>query len=108
MRFAGVYALSRLADDWPEQRQARIEFLCAYQPTNGQPADADEGLSTNGQPADDDLSVRLAIQRIIREHLQEGVKNSWSNYRLNFKNAVLQPAHRLRAMAHRRDPMGAH
>jgi hypothetical protein len=100
VRFAGVYALSRLADDWPEQRQACIEVLCAYlrmqsrqvqnmagQPKNGQPKN---GQTAEGQPADaGDISVRLAIQRVIREHLQEGVKNSWSDCRLNFKNAVL-------------------
>ncbi len=30
VRFAGIYALSRLADDWNEQRQECIDVLCAY------------------------------------------------------------------------------
>ncbi|MET7695698.1 hypothetical protein ABZT06_48915 [Streptomyces sp. NPDC005483] len=30
VRLAGVYAMARLADDWPEQRQVCIDVLCAY------------------------------------------------------------------------------
>jgi len=30
VRLGGVYAMARLADDWPEQRQTCIDVLCAY------------------------------------------------------------------------------
>lgn len=30
VRLAGLYAMARLADDWPEQRQQCIDVLCAY------------------------------------------------------------------------------
>jgi hypothetical protein len=30
VRLAGVYAMSRLADDWSQQRQQCIDVLCAY------------------------------------------------------------------------------
>jgi hypothetical protein len=30
VRLAGIYAMTRLADDWPEQRQQCIDVLCAY------------------------------------------------------------------------------
>src|SRR3954454_17543061 len=30
VRLAGVYAMARLADEWPEQRQTCVDVLCAY------------------------------------------------------------------------------
>ncbi|WP_405476451.1 hypothetical protein [Streptomyces sp. NBC_00009] len=30
VRLAGAYAMARLADDWPEQRQVCVDVLCAY------------------------------------------------------------------------------
>ena len=30
VRLAGVYAMARLADDWPAQRQTCVDVLCAY------------------------------------------------------------------------------
>src|SRR5699024_8601297 len=29
-RLAGIYAMARLADDWPDQRQQCVDVLCAY------------------------------------------------------------------------------
>lgn len=76
VRLAGLYALERLAQDNPHQRQTIVNVLCAYL---RMPFDAPADASSNG---DNDLAdhdrrvqereVRVAAQRIIREHLLPG------------------------------------
>ena len=48
IRLAGVYALGRLADDWPDQQQVCIDVLCGYLrlPTTPSPAPTGCGART--------------------------------------------------------------
>ncbi|MFB9542395.1 pentapeptide repeat-containing protein [Micromonospora sagamiensis] len=86
VRLAGLYALERLAQDNPAQRQSIVEVICAYlrmpytppeaKPTP-EPADqapAAEGSSGDGEkPTVDpreERQVRLAAQRILARHLR--------------------------------------
>ncbi|MFC8878027.1 pentapeptide repeat-containing protein [Streptomyces ardesiacus] len=79
VRLAGVYAMARLADDWPEQRQVCIDVLCAYlrMPYESDPAGA--GFKEG------EREVRLTIIRIIRAHLQDPkAATTWCGRSLDF------------------------
>ncbi|MFG3364684.1 pentapeptide repeat-containing protein [Streptomyces sp. NPDC048156] len=65
VRLAGVYAMARLADDWPEQRQVCINVLCAYL---RMPYEAD---STAAGFKEGEREVRRTIIRTIRDRLQD-------------------------------------
>lgn len=83
VRLAGVYAMARLADDWPEQRQVCIDVLCAYirMPYQTEP---DEDDFKTGE-----REVRLTIIRIIRDHLQDPKSaTSWCGYDFDFTGAT--------------------
>lgn len=77
-RLAGVYAMARLADDWPAQRQQCVDVLCAYL-----------RMSPSGEQADEE--VRSTILHVIIEHLR-GVPEtvSWTGLDFNFARAELR------------------
>ncbi|MFC9534400.1 pentapeptide repeat-containing protein [Streptomyces sp. NPDC056975] len=83
VRLAGVYAMARLADDWPEQRQVCVDVLCAYlrMPYETHPTEA--GFMKG------EREVRLTIIRTIRDHLQDpkGV-TTWCGFDLDFTGAT--------------------
>lgn len=81
VRLAGVYAMARLADDWPNQRQQCIDVLCAYL---RMPSDPDVGLS--------EREVRATIVRTISAHLREHSAVSWTGNDFDFTGAVLHGA----------------
>ncbi|MEV7297080.1 pentapeptide repeat-containing protein [Streptomyces microflavus] len=79
VRLAGVYAMARLADDWPEQRQVCVDVLCAYL---RMPYETDSNASgfRHGE-----REVRLTIIRIIRNHLLDPVEDTtWCGLNLDF------------------------
>ncbi|MFD8440411.1 pentapeptide repeat-containing protein [Streptomyces microflavus] len=83
VRLAGVYAMARLADDWPEQRQVCVDVLCAYlrMPYETDPADAEY---RHGE-----REVRLTIIRTIRNHLQDPTTGTtWCGLDLDFTGAT--------------------
>ncbi|WP_371551385.1 pentapeptide repeat-containing protein [Streptomyces sp. NBC_00554] len=83
VRLAGVYALARLADDWPEQRQVCIDVLCAYLRMPYQPDPAEEGHKAG------EREVRLAIISVIRDHLRDpDVPTCWCACVLDFTRAT--------------------
>lgn len=74
-RLAGIYAMARLADDWPDQRQQCVDVLCAY-------------LRMPPAAVDGDNEARTTIARVIVDHLRKdnpGV--SWSGLDFNFDRA---------------------
>jgi hypothetical protein len=84
VRLAGVYAMARLADDWPEQRQTCVDVLCAYlrMPFTQEEEDETERA---------DSEVRDSILNIIADHLQqEALVASWSNLSFNFRGATFK------------------
>jgi len=65
VRLGGMYALERLAQNVPDQRQVVVNVLCAYlrMPTDA-PGEA--------RHRDEEQQVRLTAQRILTDHLRPG------------------------------------
>lgn len=78
VRLAGVYAMSKLADDWPEQRQECVDVLCAYLRLP-----SPDGASA--KQAESDGVVRRAIFDQIRLKTERDLprRQSWSDLRLD-------------------------
>lgn len=66
VRLAGVYALARLADDWPEQRQTCVDVLCAVLRMRPMMTTY---TSDEGYPVDDhddgDMQVRRTVIGLV-------------------------------------------
>ncbi|MFJ1958440.1 pentapeptide repeat-containing protein [Streptomyces microflavus] len=83
VRLAGVYAMARLADDWPEQRQVCVDVLCAYL---RMPYETD---TTTPAFRHGEREVRLTIIRTIRNHLQNPTTDTtWCGLNLDFTGAT--------------------
>ncbi|MFI8164192.1 pentapeptide repeat-containing protein [Streptomyces microflavus] len=83
VRLAGVYAMARLADDWPEQRQVCVDVLCAYL---RMPYETD---TTAPAFRHGEREVRLTIIRTIRNHLQDPTTGTtWCGLDLDFTGAT--------------------
>ncbi|MET7520309.1 hypothetical protein ABZS88_44610 [Streptomyces sp. NPDC005480] len=83
VRLAGVYAMARLADDWPEQRQVCIDVLCA---SLRMPYEADP---TEPEFMKGEREVRLTIIRTIRDQLQDPTSpTAWCGHDLDFTGAT--------------------
>ena len=70
VRLAGAYAMSGLADDWPENRQTCVDVLCAYLrlPYESDPGDdAPVGKRLEYQAS---REVRRTVIRVISTHLR--------------------------------------
>ena len=82
VRMAGVYAMARLADDWPAQGQTCVDVLCAY--LRMSPA--------TGVDSVQDEEVRATILQVIRDRVRirpekkpgAQVPSDWRSYSLNF------------------------
>ena len=81
VRLAGLYAMARLADDWPEQRQSCVDVLCAYlrMPTHHETTQVAEG----------EKQVRIAILRLIGDHLDASRPINWCDCDFDFSYAEL-------------------
>lgn len=66
VRLAGVYALARLADDWPEQRQTCVDVLCAVLRMRPMMTTytSDDGYSIDDHD-DGDMQVRKTVIGIV-------------------------------------------
>jgi uncharacterized protein YjbI with pentapeptide repeats len=83
VRLAGAYAMARLADDWPEQRQVCIDVLCAYLRMPYETDPAGPGFKEG------EKEVRFSIIRSIRDRLLDpGAAGSWCGHDLDFTGAV--------------------
>lgn len=79
VRLAGVYAIARLADDWPENRQMCVDVLCAYLRMPFSP-----GIDT-----DDESVVRSTVFEVIRSHLSDpSHPNSWCDLSFDFSGGT--------------------
>lgn len=85
VRLAGVYAMARLADEWPEQRQTCVDVLCAYLrlPWEVGPEDP------QGYQFDPDFQVRKSILSILEDRYARTASISWSDQSLDLSGAVL-------------------
>jgi pentapeptide repeat protein len=88
VRLAGVYAMSGLADDWPENRQTCADVLCAYlrlpyAPDPGNDASVQEQLDFRAS-----REVRHTVIRVIAAHLSDGAAMSWQGLSFDFNGVV--------------------
>jgi hypothetical protein len=88
VRLAGVYAMTGLADDWPENRQTCVDVLCAYmrmpyEPDPGQDASGPERLAFRAS-----REVRHTVIRVIGAHLKEDAAVSWQGLNFDFTGVV--------------------
>ncbi|MGC4815079.1 pentapeptide repeat-containing protein [Micromonospora sp. DT228] len=109
VRLGGMYALERVAQTDPAQRQTVVDVICAYLrmpfdpvthsglPRRQRIPRASRGAThqTSGGDQRQELQVRQAAQRILAAHLPGGVGRSgaelhlWTEVRLNLSGAVL-------------------
>jgi hypothetical protein len=96
VRIAGVYAMSRLADDWAEERQTCIDVLCAYLRMPYTPVEetspADElyeAAADSSLGARQERTVRHTAIRLIAAHLKADADTSWQGYRFDLTGAIL-------------------
>ncbi|MEV5717898.1 pentapeptide repeat-containing protein [Amycolatopsis mediterranei] len=110
IRLAGLYALERLAQNTPDQRQTIVNLLCAYLrlpyalPTGPRlppwsslraPGSSEDAAdSTDGHASDQELEVRATAQRILADHLYPGGSpvprpEFWPGITLNLTGALL-------------------
>lgn len=80
VRLGGLYALRRLAQDNPGQRQTIVDVICAY--LRMAATEGDEEI-----PAQE-LQVRMTAQRILARHLRDG-DEFWPDIDLDLTGAVL-------------------
>lgn len=83
VRLAGVYAMARLADDWPEQRRQCVDVLCAYIRLPYEPDPNAEGSRAG------DREVRRMIIRQIRDHMRPQAASRWDGCNFLFEGATL-------------------
>ncbi|MFC6093965.1 pentapeptide repeat-containing protein [Saccharothrix lopnurensis] len=101
VRLAGLYALERLAQDNPHQRQTVVNLLCAYlrmpyTPPGPKPDDSADGdAHVAERERAEELQVRQTARRILATHLHPGdnidrpVETFWPDLDLDLTNAAL-------------------
>ena len=105
VRFGGLYALERLAQDNPAQRQTIVNVICAYlrMPFASEAPGEEPDLKAAEVPGDiwqQERQVRLTAQRILADHLRvdwfEGQPAAdppgtgfWPDMRLDLTGATL-------------------
>jgi uncharacterized protein YjbI with pentapeptide repeats len=110
VRLAGIYALERLAQNNPDQRQTVVNVLCAYlrmpytvidrhERIEGEPEGADAAIgdvdaaATRKREREQEMQVRLAAQRILAKHLRplpsRVVETFWTGIELDLTGATL-------------------
>lgn len=70
VRLAGVYAMARLADDWPDQRQTCVDVLCAYLRMPYLPDPGPDAPPADQQAYRSLREVRHTVIRVITAHVQ--------------------------------------
>lgn len=84
---AGVYAMSRLADDWTDQRQQCVDVLCAY--LRFSQSAASEAGQEIVRP-DEEVVKRAIIAEILKHTRVDGDQTrSWSDLSLDLSGARL-------------------
>jgi hypothetical protein len=91
VRLGGLYALERLAQDNPAQRQTIVNVLCAYLRMPFDPPDnkAPEGDRTAHLAAVQEREVRVTAQRILAAHQRPGDPGHWPGLHLDLSGATL-------------------
>jgi hypothetical protein len=93
VRLAGVYAMARLAGDWPAQQQTCVDVLCAYLRMPYQPDPGPDAVPGDQEAFRSLREVRHTVIRVIAAHLQPGSSPSrsapdWRELDLDFTGTV--------------------
>lgn len=92
VRLGGLYALERLGQDNPKQRQTIVNVLCAYlrmpfeAPKHGLKGTAARETADYDEP---ELQVRLAAQELLKTHLSHDGPAYWPGMSIDLQRAVL-------------------
>jgi uncharacterized protein YjbI with pentapeptide repeats len=110
VRLAGIYALERLAQNNPDQRQTVVNVLCSYlrmpytvidrhERIEGEPDGAEaeigdvDATATRKLEREQEMQVRLAAQRILAKHLRPlpswVVETFWAGIEIDLTGATL-------------------
>ncbi|XVS64676.1 pentapeptide repeat-containing protein [Actinosynnema sp. CA-299493] len=102
VRLGGLYALERLAQDNPHQRQAVVGMMCSYlrmmpfTPPEEPLPDADDRARAVFEERVQEREVRVTAQRILATHLRPGaggphdpVETFWPDTDIDLTGAVL-------------------
>jgi hypothetical protein len=95
VRLAGLYALERLAQSNPGQRQTIVNVWCAYlrmpytEPAERPAEDADPGRLAEYQERVQEREVRNAAQRLLHVHLVPGGAVFWADMDIDLSGATL-------------------
>lgn len=87
VRLAGLYALERVAQDNPPQRQTIVNLLCAYLRMPYQPP-GDESEPDHRDRLQE-REVRFTAQRLLADHLHPSEPTFWENATLDLTGATL-------------------
>jgi hypothetical protein len=93
VRLGGFYALERLGQDNPKQRQTIVNVLCAYlrmpfkAPIVGLKGSAARDLADD--PEEGELLVRLAVQELLKTHLGHDAAGYWPGMSIDLQRATL-------------------
>jgi hypothetical protein len=90
VRMAGAYAMARLADEWPQERQMCIDVLCGYlrMPHAPDPPPDDAALTAWQR----ERKIRGTVLHLIGAHLRDDAPQSWQGCDLDFAGAVIDVA----------------
>jgi hypothetical protein len=92
VRLGGLYALERLGQDNPKQRQTIVNVWCAYlrmpfeAPKQGLKGTADIEPGDHDEP---ELLVRLTAQELLKTHLSHDGPAYWPGMSIDLQRAVL-------------------
>ncbi|RSM39877.1 hypothetical protein DMA12_28680 [Amycolatopsis balhimycina DSM 5908] len=93
VRLGGLYALERLGQDNPKQRQTIVNVWCAYlrmpfkAPVVGLRGSA--ALDLADDPEESELLVRLAVQEMLKTHLSHDAGGYWPGMSIDLQRATL-------------------
>jgi hypothetical protein len=99
VRLAGLYALERLGELNPTQRETIVNVVCAYlrmpftHPGQRPAADADDLDHAQHHERTQELQVRLTAQRILRRHREPAAPQRWWTVPIDLDGANLDHAY---------------
>lgn len=91
VRLGGLYALERLGQDNPKQRQTIVNVLCAYlrMPFKAPKTGLRGKTGAELEDEDPELQVRLAAQELLKTHLSHDAPGYWPGMSVDLQRAVL-------------------
>ena len=80
--------MAGLADDWPENRQTRVDVLCAHLRLPYDPDPGDDAAPADRSAYRANREVRHTVIRVITAHLRADAAVSWQGLNFDFTGVV--------------------